>query len=418
MATARDGRRRVPLCRLLPWVMLTMALCAPLLASGDDALVAYLAQTATMIVFALSYNLLLGETGLLSFGHAAYAGLAAFVAAHAFARGGLPLPYLPLVGGLAAAVLAVPFGFVATRRAGTAFAMITLGIGELAAAAVWIAPQGFGGAAGVSIDRAAGPHWGSWSFGPAREAYAVIATWCVLASVAMFALTRTPFARLANAVRDNASRVAALGTDPRRVRFAMVVVSAFFAGVAGALGVIDVELASAEGVGMARSGTVLFAAVIGGTASFFGPMLGAAVLVGFSGVLSAATRAWPFYLGLLFVAVVMRAPEGIAGAGARAAAALARLGWRAALGPCLLAAVSALAWLAALVVAVQTLYATQFASDTGGGWRVGRHVFDAAVPWTWIIVAGFVVLGAAARHGALRMLRHRESATQSREDAQ
>src|SRR5581483_2730180 len=145
--------------RGVPWMALAVLLAAPLFFAHERWLFAYFAQAAAMIVFALSYNLLLGETGLLSFGHAAYAGLGAFVAAHLFNRGGIALPWLPLAGGVAGAAFGLLFGAIATRRAGTAFAMITLGIGELVAAAVWTLPDGFGGAAGVAIDRASGPAW-------------------------------------------------------------------------------------------------------------------------------------------------------------------------------------------------------------------------------------------------------------------
>ena len=400
---------------LAPWIGLIAIFAAPMFVSGEHRwLLAYLAQTAAMIVLALSYNLLLGETGLLSFGHAAYSGLAAFIAAQAFNRYAIAIPLLPLVGGVAGAALAVPLGFVSTRRAGTAFAMITLGMGELALAIVWAAPAGFGDAAGVVIDRAAGPAWGHWTFGPAREAYAVVAAWCLAACAAMAALAKTPFARLANAVRDNERRVSALGTDPRRVRYAMVVASAFFAGVAGTLALIDVEVASAEALSMARSGDVLIATVMGGSASFFGPVFGAAALTGFSIGLASVTRAWPFYLGLVFVAIVMGAPNGIAGLVGRCLAAigiLRALGWRerlAAVRGASLGALAWLAWLAACVLAVEALYARQFAADAAGQWRIGGYRFDPASPMTWVIVAALACAGAIA---ALRARRIRLSRT-------
>jgi branched-chain amino acid transport system permease protein len=390
----------------LPWIALIAFLAVPALVSRESWLLAFLAQTATMTVFALSYNLLLGETGLLSFGHAAYAGLAAFAAAQLFNRFGFALPYLPLVGGIAGALLGAVFGYVATRRAGTAFAMITLGIGELAAAAAWTLPDWFGGVAGVPIDRAAGPHWGAWSFGPAREAYVVIAVWCVLACAAMFALSRTPLARLANAVRDNPVRVAALGTDPRRIRYAMTVLSAFFAGVAGSLALVNIELASAEGVGMARSGAVLIATVIGGSGAFFGPVLGAITLTFFSVALASVTRAWQFYLGLLFVVVVIAAPDGLAGLTARSAARIGRFGWRACLRAFWPNAVAGLAWLAALVVTVEAVYARQFAADTGGVFRLGGVAWQAESPRVWGAVAVMVCVGWIARRFAPRGRAH------------
>jgi len=266
---------------LAPWCALIAFLAVPPFVWPHSWLLAYLAQSATMIVFALSYNLLLGETGLLSFGHAAYAGLGALIAARVFNAGGMPLVVLPLVGGIGGALCGVLFGFIATRRSGTAFAMITLGLGELVVAAAWTLPGWFGGDAGVAIDRASGPRFVSsiagWSFGPAREAYALIALWCVVATVAMCALSRTPFMRVANAVRDNPVRAAAIGCYPSRVRYGVVVLSAFFAGIAGTLGLINLELVSTESVGMMRSGAVLIATVIGGTSAFFGPVAGAVV---------------------------------------------------------------------------------------------------------------------------------------------
>ncbi|CAH2786982.1 MAG: ABC transporter, permease protein 2 RSc1752 [uncultured Paraburkholderia sp.] len=263
-----------------PWLALVLFLTVPPFIWPQSWLLAYLVQTAAMIVFALSYNLLLGESGLLSFGHAAYSGLGALIAAQMFNRIDVPLPLLPLAGGIGGMLCAVVLGFVSTRRAGTAFAMIMLGIGELVGAAAWTLPDWFGGEAGVPIDRTSGP-WPSlagWTFGPAREAYALIVLWCLLASVAMFALSRTPFMRIANAVRDNPARAAAMGCYPRRIRYAVVVVSAFFAGIAGTLGLINVELVSTESVSMARSGAVLIAMVIGGTGAFFGSVAGTVVL--------------------------------------------------------------------------------------------------------------------------------------------
>ncbi len=131
--------------------------------------------------------------------------------------------------------------------------LITLGIGELVAASVWLVPGWFGGEGGVMIDRASGPAFFSLTFGPSRQAYALIACWCVVACIAMFAFSHTPMCRLANTVRDNPACTAAIGFAPRRVRFSMLCVSAFFAGIAGVLSLINVELVSSESVGLARS---------------------------------------------------------------------------------------------------------------------------------------------------------------------
>ncbi|NIF53659.1 branched-chain amino acid ABC transporter permease [Burkholderia sp. Ax-1724] len=364
--TAPQTAGRGPSARsFAPWLALAVFLALPPFVGSQSWLLAYLAQTATMIVFALSYNLLLGETGLLSFGHAAYAGLGALIAARMFNATGMPLVLLPLVGGMGGALCGLLFGLIATRRSGTAFAMITLGLGELVVAAAWTLPGWFGGEAGIAIDRASGPRFFGLSFGPAREAYALIALWCLAASAAMFALSRTPFMRLANAVRDNPARAAAIGCYPARIRYGVVVLSAFFAGMAGTMGLVNIELVSTESVGMMRSGAVLIATVIGGTAAFFGPVAGALVLTFFSVIVASVTRAWLFYLGLFFVAVVLAAPDGLAGFCARHAARIAAQGWRRRRAAYLWSALAVLLWSAAVVLAVQWAYAARFGADEG-----------------------------------------------------
>ncbi|MCA8171340.1 branched-chain amino acid ABC transporter ATP-binding protein/permease [Burkholderia gladioli] len=378
------------------WLALVGLLVLPALIWPQGAVLAWLAQTAALVVLALSYNLLLGSTGLLSFCHAAFAGLGAFVAAHAFNRFGFALPWLPLAGGLGGAGFGLLFGAIATRRAGTAFAMITLGLGELIAAAAWSVPDWFGGAGGLAIDRTAGVPLGAWRFGADREAYALIAAWCLLSALAMRVVLATPFARLARAVRDKPRRVAALGTDPRRVRLLMMVIAAFFAGVAGTLTLIDVELASSDSVSMLRSATVLFATVIGGSGGFFGPVLGAAVMAAFGSFVAGLSRAWLFYLGLLFVAVVVAAPGGLLGALAAQAAA-----WRGAGREARLRQLSRLAaWLVAvlaIVFGVELGYALQL-GDGEGGQRlasIGVWQFDAGSAPGWVIAIALALAATA-----------------------
>ncbi|ONC38358.1 branched-chain amino acid ABC transporter permease [Burkholderia pseudomallei] len=402
MSSVRAVAVRSRLPEALAWLAFVALLVVPALAWPRGWMLGYLAQTAAMIVLALSYNLLLGTTGLLSFGHAAFAGLGAFVAAHGFNRYGLPLPLVPLAGGAAGAAFGALFGFVATRRAGTAFAMITLGIGELVAAAAWSVPEWFGGAGGVSIDRAAGPALAGWEFGKPMHAYALIAAWCVVAAVAMRVLVRTRLARLANAVRDNPARVAALGTDPCRVRFTMAIAAAFFAGVAGALTLIDVEVATAESVGMLRSGAVLFATVIGGTTAFFGPVVGAVLLTFFSVFVASVSRAWLLYLGLLFVAVVLAAPGGASGRWRAWRDARRHGGARFDARRALPGAGAALAGGVAIVFAAELAYALQFAQDDVRRAVIGSWRFDAGAPLGWGIAALAAALGVGLAHAARR----------------
>ncbi|KUY61343.1 branched-chain amino acid ABC transporter permease [Burkholderia sp. RF2-non_BP3] len=391
----------------LRWVPFAACLILPAWLWPHGAVLGYLAQTAALVVLALSYNLQLGTTGLLSFGHAAFAGLGAFAAAHWFNHVGGPLPLLPLVGGVAGAGFGFVAGLLATRRAGTVFAMITLGLGECVAAAAWSVPAWFGGLGGVPIDRASGTPLGGWHFGAETQAYAVIAAWCIVSAVAMHALTRTPLARLANAVRDNPARVAALGTEPRRVRLAMVTCASFFAGIAGTLTLIDVEIATPDSVSMARSATVLIAAVIGGTGTFFGPAAGAVVLTALSIVVAGVSRAWALYLGVLFVAVVAAAPRGIAGIAQTLA--LASRGdappaerWR------VLCGVGACAfWAVAIVCAAELGYAWRFAQDDGAGIAFGAWGIDADAPAGWAVACSAAGIGTLLWGWRARFQNHR-----------
>jgi branched-chain amino acid transport system permease protein len=280
---------------------------------------ALMSQAGIMIIFALSYNMLLGQSGMLSFGHAVYSGLGAYFAIHAMNLIGkgaffVPVSLLPLVGGLAGLAFGCVFGWLTTRKAGTPFAMITLGLGEMVFAASLMFPGFFGGEAGVSGNRTAGPPFlgiAGLNFGRDLHVYYLIAVWCFASMVAMFALTATPLGRIANAVRDNPERAEFIGYNTQRVRWLMLMLSAFFAGIAGGLMAINLESVGSEAVSAIRSGGVLLAAFIGGVAFFFGPILGAVVFVFFSIALSEYTKAWQLYLGVFFVLLVMFAPGGL-----------------------------------------------------------------------------------------------------------
>lgn len=276
-----------------------------------------LSQMGIMIIFALSYNMIFGQGGMLSFGHAVYSGLGAFFAIHALnwvgdGRIWIPVSLIPLVGGLFGAIFGVIFGYVTTKKAGTPFAMITLGIGEMVFSASLMFPGFFGGEGGISSNRVIGDPFLGVSFGPAIEVYYLIAVWCLVCMIAMFAFSQTPLGRISNAVRDNPERAEFIGYNTQRVRFLVLVVSAFFAGISGGLAAINFEIVTAENVSALRSGGVLLATFIGGAMFFFGPVLGSVIFIFFAIALSEYTKAWQFYLGIFFVLMVMYAPGGVA----------------------------------------------------------------------------------------------------------
>ncbi len=386
-------------------------LVLPLVFSSGFA-IALLSQMGIMIIFALSYNMLLGQTGMLSFGHAVYSGLGAFVAAHVLNRIGashfpLPVSLLPLVGGLGGMLFGVLFGYVTTRKSGTTFAMITLGIGEMVAASSLMFPGFFGGEGGVPTNRTVGHAVLGITYGPAIQVYYLIAVWCLVSMIAMYAWTQTPLGRIANAVRDNPERAEFVGYNTQRVRFFVMVLSAFFAGIAGGLSVIDFEIVTAENVGAAQSGGVLLATFIGGGAFFFGPIIGSILFVLFAVALSNLTPAWLLYLGLFFVLVVMYVPGGVSSLLMKqvpliAARKLHRMlpSYAAALG-------AALILLAALVLTVELVYKVQIDSDNGTAMAFFGLNFDAASWRPWAVAAVLWALGAQA--GRLAAARLREA---------
>jgi branched-chain amino acid transport system permease protein len=270
------------------------------------------------IIFSLSYNILLGQTGLLSFGHAVYYGLGGFLAIHAINIIGanklpIPLPVIPLVGGLTGLLFAALLGWVSTKRSGTAFAMISLGVAELIASSALILRTFFGGEAGISANRTKLLKLFGLSFGPQIQIYYLVAAWTLIAVIAMYALTRTPLGRMCNAVRDNPERVQFVGYNPHVVRYLAFCFAGFFAGIAGALAAINFEIANSAYLGAQQSGTVLFATYIGGIGFFIGPIVGAIFVTILSLGLSDLTQVWQLYFGLIFIAVVLFAPGGITG---------------------------------------------------------------------------------------------------------
>jgi len=305
-------RRRLFLWSTLALVMIVL----PLVFNKGFAL-SLMCQISIMVIFSLSYNMLLGNTGLLSFGHAVYFGTGAFATMHALnllgkTGLGVPVSVLPLVGGLAGLLGGLLFGYVSTKRAGTTFAMISLGIGELVASASLMFPAVFGGEGGVSGNRVLGKAVFGVTFGPQIQMYYLIAAWAFISIVAMFALTQTPLGRMANAVRDNPERAQFVGYDPEWVRYMMMILSGFFAGIAGGLSALNYEMVTAESLGAWTSGVVLLMSFVGGIGFFYGPIIGAVLIsmlaIGVAGV----TKAWLFYFGLFFLTMVLYAPGGIA----------------------------------------------------------------------------------------------------------
>ena len=349
----------------------------PLLFRGGFA-ITLLSQMGIFIIFCLSYNVIFGQGGMLSFGHAVYSGLGAYFAIHALNwisaseslfTSPVSVALLPIVGGIAGAVFGVIFGYLTTKTAGTPFAMITLGIGEMVHSASLMFSGFFGGEGGVSTNRVIGEPFAGVTFGPGIQVYYLIAAWCFLSMLAMFAFSRTPLGRISNAVRDNPERVEFIGYSTRHVRFLVVIVAGFFAGIAGGLTAINFELVTAENVSLLRSGGVLLADY---------------------------TNAWQFYLGVFFVLMVMYAPGGVASLilmnlRVMRYRLLGRL--RGAYSGVLM---SALLLAFGLIMIIELGYHLSFESALSSSTTLFGLPFDATAGSTWVLAVGTTLAGALA----------------------
>lgn len=362
-----------------------------------------MSQMGILVIFSLAYNMIFGQGGMLSFGHAVYSGLGAFFAVHTLnliGSGGLWLPQspisvmlLPLVGGIFGAVFGVIFGYLTTKKSGTAFAMITLGIGEMVFAASHMFPGFFGGEGGISTNRVVGEPLFGITFGPGLQVYYLIAAWCFLSMIGMYAFSQTPLGRISNAVRDNPERVEFIGYNTQRVRWFVLIASAFFAGIAGGLAVVTFEIVTAENVSAYRSAGPLLASFIGGAMFFFGPILGAVIVDFFSIAVSHYTKAWQFYLGAFFVLMVMYAPGGVASLvlmNLRVAKyrLFGRLG-----DPYVGLLLTGLTLLLGVILVVELGYHLTLESSGGTTLQLFGFDVDAAAPEVWVVAIGLLVGG-------------------------
>ncbi|MFN9726199.1 branched-chain amino acid ABC transporter permease [Acidovorax sp.] len=304
--------------RFVIWSLFAIVLMVAPMVFRSSLALTMLSQMGYLIIICLSYNILLGQGGMLSFGHAVYTGLGSFIAIHAMnmaTKGSfaIPLVFIPIIGGLAGAFFAIVLGFVTTKKSGTTFAMITLGIGELVASMALMFPEFFGGEGGITTNRVYGTPLFGITFGPAIHVYYLIAAYCFVCTAAMFAFTGTPLGRILNAVRDNPERVEFIGYNTQRVRYLAFIIAGFFAGIGGGLAAINFEIITgADSLSVLRSGGYLLFTFLGGATFFFGPIIGAVLLVLASVLLSELSKAWLLYLGLVFLFMVMFAPGGIA----------------------------------------------------------------------------------------------------------
>lgn len=382
---------------LLVWGGFALVLAvAPLLWSSSFAQT-MLSQIGIAIIACLAYNMLLGQGGMLSFGHAVYSGMGSFLTIHTLnlvsaGKLAIPVALLPIVGGLSGLFFAALLGWVTTKKSGTTFAMITMGVGELVWSMSLMIPEFFGGEGGISGNRVVGKGLAGITFGPQIQVYYLIAVYCFISTALMYAMTRTPLGRILNAVRDNPERVPFIGYDTQMVRYLAFMISGFFSGIAGGLGALNFEIVTAEVVGAARSGAYLLFVFLGGATFFFGPILGAVLMVIALVLLSELTKAWLLYLGLVFLLMVMYAPGGLASLimmNVRVAA-FKRLGRL--LPSYLVLAITGLAALTGVAAMIEMLYHLQLNAALGPTMKFLGVPLDASAAGSWAGAAALLVV--------------------------
>jgi branched-chain amino acid transport system permease protein len=396
--------------RIVFWLAVAIFFAILPLVFKQSFALSMLSQMGIAVIFALSYNMLLGQTGLLSFGHAVYFGLGAFFCAHTlnFIGAGkfwMPVTLVPLVGGLAGLVFGLIFGFVTTRRAGTPFAMISLGIAEMVAASALMFTTFFGGEGGIATNRTVGGTVMGISYGPQIQVYYLIAGWCVVTMMAMFALSWTPLGRMANAVRDNPERAKFVGYNPTRVRWLMMSLASMFAGIAGGLAAINYEIVTAEALGLIASGNVVLMAFIGGIGHFWGPIIGAVLVTLLQSALSNYTQAWLLYFGLFFLVIIMFSPGGLANL-----VTLHKPVWQARLLPRLapsyaVAAVTGAVMMLGFFALIELIYHYESKEAATKGFNYFGVGLDASTAGSWLGAIVLFAVGVAMFYGATRLVR-------------
>lgn len=297
-----------------PWPLLGLL---GMLAIAPFALPVFLVTSLTEVLilglFAMSLDLLVGYTGLYSFGHAAAYGLGAYSAALALIHWGVPLPLGVLAAAAFTALVAVPMSWICTRTTGVSFAMLTLALAQLGYALAYKWQSVTGGSDGLAgIPRPEGPLGITWFVSKPGFYYLVLL--CLLGAYAFCrAFVASPVGATLQAIRENERKAQALGYNARAYKMGVFVVSAFFGGLAGALYAPFAGFASPDLLFWVLSGQVLVMVIVGGAGTLVGPILGAAFFLLLEHYLSSFTDSWGLILGLIFIAFVIFVPQGVWG---------------------------------------------------------------------------------------------------------
>ena len=305
--------------RRIPWtlVIFLVVLWVPFLGSRFYTFVA--TDIVILALFAMSLNLLLGYTGLVSFGHAAYFGIGAYTCA--LLMKSLGAPFLPslLAGGLMAAGFALVFGFFCVRLTKIYFAMLTLAFAQIVWAICFKWNDVTGGEQGLPSVPYPDLAWmGSLplldSFRIGDQFYFAALVIVLLCFAALRRIVDSPFGRILTVIRDNPERAQYIGVNVRLYQLAAFVVAGFFAGISGALFGIFNRGVFPDFVFWTKSAEPLIMTILGGMGSFWGPAVGAFALIVLNQQITSYTEYWPFVMGGILILLLFVFPGGIVGA--------------------------------------------------------------------------------------------------------
>jgi len=297
--------------RLLPALLVAVVAALPLVTSADTSAFAVTLGSRMMLfaIAALSLDLILGYAGMVSFGHAAFIGIGAYAAGILDAENvgdvmiGLPLALV------VSALFAGATGYIAIRTKGAAFLMITLAFGQMA---FYLANSldEFGGSDGLTLNNRATVA-GADLLSSDLTFYYVILACLVLVFIFLRALVASRFGRVLRSTKEHPLRVAALGYNVDHVRLTAYVIAGAICGLAGYLMANQTEFVSPASMTWQTSGELMFMVILGGMSTLYGPLLGAAVIVGLENFLSGYWEHWPILLGAVYLVAALFARGGI-----------------------------------------------------------------------------------------------------------
>ena len=311
--------RAASLAARVPWTLVVFlaAFAVPWLGSRYETFLA--TQIAISALFAVSLNLLLGTTGLVSFGHVAYFGIGSYVCGILMKTYGVPFTLALPAAALGAAAFAAVSGFFCVRLTKIYFAMLTLAFSQIVWAVCFKWNDVTGGDQGLPDVPYPDLDWMSALPGfdelrIAEQFYLVTLVVVALSLLAMRRIIASPFGRMLTAIRENPERAASIGLNVRSYELAAFVVAGGFAGIAGALFGIFNRGVFADYVYWPKSAEVIIMTILGGIDYFWGPVVGAATLILLNQQITSYTEYWPFVLGVILLVLLFAFPGGILGA--------------------------------------------------------------------------------------------------------